>query len=489
MPNGIVTEIKGLETCPAPECNLSSKEVEQFVEELNSYARLFEPAFPRREQWERSQTYLEGLLGDTPRKNVERMALEMGENVRDLQHFVGQSPWKKEPAVIIHQGLIAETLSEADGVALIDESGNVKQGQSSVGVAAQYCGSVGKVANSQVGVEAGYVSRKGYTLVDSQLFMPDEWFDVAHAELRQACGVPTDLVYQSKPEIALKLLQGMLERNPTLAEPLRFRWVAADALYGDSIAFRDGVAELGKWYFTAIKSTLQVWLHRPEVYLPEWQGHGRHPKRLRLLHPTKKATPVEALAAHIPADGWTRATLKEGSKGPIVCDFAFLRVIESRESLPGPDVWLMIRRNVADPNELKFYFSNAPATISLLEMVRICGMRWPIETIFKEGKGEIGLDQYETRSWLGWHHHMLLVALAHHFLVRLRIRLKDQAPALTLELVRLLLTSVLPRPAFDSVLALRMVQYYQLHNYRAYICHRKAKLAQLGPSPFTNVAL
>jgi len=489
MPNGIVTEIKGLETCPAPECNLSSKEVEQFEEELNGYAKLFEPAFPRREQWERSQTYLEGLLGDTPRKNVERMALEMGENVRDLQHFMGQSPWKKESAVIIHQGLIAETLSETDGVALIDESGNVKQGQSSVGVAAQYCGSVGKVANSQVGVEVGYVSRKGYTLVDSQLFMPDEWFDADHADLRKACGVPTDLVYQTKPEIALKLLQGMVERNKTLAEPLIFRWVAADALYGDSIAFRDGIAELDKWYFTAIKSTLQVWLQRPDVYVPAWQGHGRHPKRLRLLHPTEKATPVEALAGHIPADGWTRATLKEGSKGPIVCDFAFLRVIESRESLPGPDVWLIIRRNVDDPSELKFYFSNAPATIALLELVRICGMRWPIETIFKEGKGEIGLDQYETRSWLGWHHHMLLVALAHHFLVRLRIKLKDKAPALTLEQVRLLLTSVLPRPSFDPAAALRMVQYYQIHNYRAYICHRKAKLAQLGASPITNVAL
>lgn len=285
MPNGIVTEIKNLETCPAPECNLSSNEVEQFVEELNSYTKIFEPAFPCREQWERSQTYLEGLMGNSLRKNVERMALEMGENVRDLQHFVGQSPWKKEPVVMIHQGLIAEMLSEEDGVALVDESGNVKQGQFSVVVAAQYCGSVGKVANSQVGVDVGYVSRKGYTLVDSQLFMPDEWFDAAHAELRKECGIPEDLTYQTKPEIALKLLQGIVERNQTLAEPLIFRWVAADALYGDSIAFRDGVAELGKWYFTEIKSTLQVWLQRPEVYVPEWKGHGRQSQAFALTPP------------------------------------------------------------------------------------------------------------------------------------------------------------------------------------------------------------
>jgi SRSO17 transposase len=315
MPKGIVTENKDLETCPEPECNLSSKDVEQFVEELGSYARLFEPAFRRREQWERGQAYLKGLLGDAERKNVERMALEMGENVRDLQHFVGQSPWKKEPAVKIHQGLIAAALGEADGVALVDESGNVKQGQESVGVGPQYCGSVGKVANAQIGVHVGYVSRKGYTLVDNQLFMPEEWFGEDYAERRAACGIPSDLTYQTKPEIALKLLQAMVERNLGLAEPLAFQWVAADALYGDSPAFRDGVADLGKWYFTEIKSTLQVWLKRPEVYLPEWQRRGRRPKRVRLLHPSNTATTVHAVADQIPADGWIRATIKEGSKG------------------------------------------------------------------------------------------------------------------------------------------------------------------------------
>jgi len=114
-----------------------------------------------------------------------------------MQHFVGQSPWRKEAAVLIHQGLVAQTLGEVDGVMLIDESGVVKQGQDSVGVAAQYCGSVGKVANCQVGVHLGYVSRKGYSLVDSRLFVPDEWFDEAHAERRKACGVPEDLSYQT----------------------------------------------------------------------------------------------------------------------------------------------------------------------------------------------------------------------------------------------------------------------------------------------------
>lgn len=489
MPKEIVTEIKHIETCPAPECNLSGKDVEQFVEELEQYTGLFKSAFDRREQWEKSQIYVKGLLGNTARKTVERMALEMGEKIRALQHFSGQSPWEKEPLLAIHQGEIARMLNEEDGVALIDESGNVKQGQNSVGVAPQYCGSVGKVANSQVGVALGYVSRKGYTLLDSQIFMPDEWFDDDHEELRKSTGVPADLSYKTKPEIALELLKSATERNKTLPEPLEFKWVAADALYGDSSAFRDGVAALGKWYFTAIKSTILVWIQRPEVYLPEWKGRGRRPKRLRLRHTTDKAITVQEVAKKIPAEGWTRATIKEGSKGPIVCDFAFLRVTECREALPGQELWLIIRRDVNDPSELKFYFSNAPTDISLLELVRVCGMRWPIETIFKESKGEIGLDHYETRSWLGWHHHMLLVALSHHFLVRLRIKFKDKSPALTFDQVRLLLTSVLPRPVFEASAALRMIVYYQKRNYVAYVCHRKAKLALLGSSNLSNVAL
>ena len=295
MPTGIVTE-----TCSAPEFNLSDKDVEQFVEELDHYVRLFEPAFRRREQWARGRVYLKGLLGDTQRKTAERMALEVGENVRDLQHFVGQSPWQKEPAVVIHQGLMASTLGETDGVMLIDESGVVKQGQDSVGVARQYCGSVGKVANSQVGVHLGYVSRRGYSLVDSQLFMPDEWFDEAHRDRRKACGLPDDLTDQTKPEIGLDLLRAALNRNEQLAEPLLFQWVAADELYGDSPAFRDGIATLNKWYFTEIKTTSQVWLRRPEVHVPPWKGRGRRPTRWRLRHPTDKAVTVQSLVAQIP---------------------------------------------------------------------------------------------------------------------------------------------------------------------------------------------
>lgn len=478
MPKDIV-----IETCPAPECNLSEQDIEQFADEMVEYIELFQAGFGRSEQSEWSQVYVRGLLGNTVRKNIERMALELGVNVRSLQHFMGQSPWPTEPLIAIHQEIVGQTLGEADGVALIDESGVVKQGDDSVGVSPQYCGSVGKVANSQNGVYLGYASRLGYSLVEGQLFMPAEWFTEEYASKREACGVPEKLAVQTKPEIGLALLQRALQRGT-----LPFAWVAADALYGDSPAFRDGVALLNKWYFTEIKSTSLVWQCRPEVYLPEWKGHGRRPTRLQLRQPTDQPLSVQALATQLLPIRWTRTTIKEGSKGPIICDFAFLRIVEARAGLPGPELWLVIRRNLDDPSELKFYFSNAPVTVALTALVRISGMRWPIEIIFEEAKGEVGFDHYELRSWLGWHHHMLLTSLAHHFLVRLRIRFAHLAPALTIYQVRLLLTAVLPKPVFNLASALRWVIYYQKRNHAAYLSHRKTKLARLAALS-SNLAL
>jgi SRSO17 transposase len=248
MPNRIVTE-----SCPAPECNLTVADIERFSPELASYLELFAGSYARPAHAAWSAVYVQGLLGEAVRKNVEQIALGQGVNVRSLQHFIGQSPWSPTPLLAVHQQLVAETLGESDGVVLIDESGVVKQGSDSVGVAAQYCGAVGKVANSQVGVHLGYASRKGYSLVEGQLFMPEVWFRAEYATKQQACGVPQALAFQTKPELGLALLQRAVARGT-----LPFQWVAADALYG--AVWR--CARLPGW-----RGRLgQVVFHRNQVY-------------------------------------------------------------------------------------------------------------------------------------------------------------------------------------------------------------------------------
>jgi len=354
------------------------------------------------------------------RKAIQPMAMALeGGDIQAMQQFIGQGRWQDSKLLKKHRQLVNETLGEDDGVYIVDESGFPKKGDHSVGVGRQWCGVLGKVENCQVGVLAAYASRQGYTLVDCRLFLLEAWFDEDHQERWKKCGIPEETTFKTKPELALEMVQVAVEEGA-----LRFRWVTCDELYGRSPDFLDGVAALDRLYFAEVPCDTHVWKTRPKTAVPEWSGHGPHPTKERLCPGEPDSQRVDEIAASLKPEMWQPYLIKEGSKGPMVAEFAFLRGVAVRDELPGPDVWIVFRRSLSKDAELKVYLSNAPLDTPVKEMVRVAGLRWPVETAIEEGKDGLGMDHYEVRSWLGWHHHMTECFLAHHFLVRCQQRLK-----------------------------------------------------------------
>jgi SRSO17 transposase len=412
-------EINEIDETP-PVLDLTPKEIEALADELVDYHAAFADLYYRVEQAHWGHKYLQGLMLPIERKAIQPMAMALeGGNIQAMQQFIGQGRWQDEKLLQKHWQLVDETLGEEDGVYIVDDSGFPKKGEHSVGVARQWCGVLGKVENCQVGVFGAYVSRQGYTLVDRRLFLPKEWFDEDHRERWEKCGIPDETQLQTKPEIALQMLQAVVAHGG-----LRFRWVTCDELYGRSTEFLDGVAELDRWYFAEVPHDTRVWATRPETGVPEWSGRGRRPTKERLLPGEPASRRVDEIAAALEPEDWRPYKIKEGSKGPMIAEFAFLRGVAVRDGLPGPDVWIVFRRSLGNEPELKVYISNAPSDTPTREFVRMAGLRWPVETAIQESKDGLGLDHYEVRSWLGWHHHMTECLLAHHFLVRCQKRLK-----------------------------------------------------------------
>jgi SRSO17 transposase len=416
-----------------PKMDLAIQDIAHLVEELRAYHAIYSPLFQRREQREAAHSYLQGLLATLPRKSIEPMVLAVDgvapKAVRAMQSFISEGQWNDERLLHQHWKEVEVDLGAAEGVLMVDGSDFPKQGSHSVGVKRQYCGELGKRANCQAGVCVGYGSSQGYTMLDRRLYVPTEWLtDEAYAERRKQCGLPPDLTFKTKPELAQEMLVAVVQ-----SQALRCRWVVADEAFGGNPAFLDGVAGLGLWYFAEVPHSTRVWEARPATHVPPWRGRGRHPQRGRLVEGAPAARTVLAMAGALPAEAWTRQTIKEGSQGPMVAEFAAIRVIAVRDTLPGPDVWLMLRRHL-ETGELKTYLCNAPVDTALAKLVHMSGMRWPIETCFEDSKQLLGMGDYEVRSWTGWHHHMTLVILAHFFVVRMSLRLKkspsgDVAPS------------------------------------------------------------
>lgn len=405
---------------------LTAQEREAIAQALSDYHHAFHDCFYRYEQRRWSALYLCGQLSNLERKTIEPMVLGLcglhPNVVRAVQGFIGFGQWDVARLMHRHQAKVAISLGDPRGVVIVDGSGFPKQGQHSAGVAYQYCGTLGKVANCQEGVFVVYASPQGATFLNGRLYLPEEWFDRDHRARWPACEIPDDTRFRTEPELALDMVRDLVERAV-----IPFQWVLCDEHFGQNPGFLDGIAALGKWYFAEVPSDTRVWLNTPPVEPagPSLLGRPRVRARVRLDAP--RAQEVREIAARLPKSQWQRLTIQEGSKGPVVAEFAFLRVTTARTRLPGPRVWLVFRRSLDAQPELKCYLCNAPATYAPQLLAERSGQRWPIETMLEEAKGEVGMDHYETRTWRGWHHHIAQTFLAHHFLVQVRLQLKKIA--------------------------------------------------------------
>jgi SRSO17 transposase len=257
--------------------------------------------------------------------------------------------------------------------------------------------------------------------MDRRLFLPEEW--AGDRDRRDEAGVPPGVIFRTKPGLALEMVAG------AVAEGVPFRWVGGDSVYGDSPTFAQGVRQLGKWYVLDSSADARVWTAEPRVIPPEQRPRPKRGRPCTQPLVVGEAKRVDEVAAGLPAGAWRRLTVAEGSQGPRVYEYAEVWVWFSEEGLPGPRERLLVRRSLGQEPELKYHRAWAPTEVPLLKLAQVRATRWTIEEDVKSGKGECGLDEYETRGWTGWHHHTTLSMLALAFLVLQRARLGEKRVA------------------------------------------------------------
>jgi SRSO17 transposase len=342
--------------------------------------------FARAEPRRRALAYLRGLLGNVTRKNGWQLAEHAGEATPDgMQRLLASADWNPGLVRDDLRAYVVEHLGDPGAVLVVDETGFLKKGTTSVGVQRQYSGTAGKVDNCQVGVFLAYASAKGRAFIDRELYLPERWTE--DPERCKAARVPEEIGFGTKPELAQLMLERALDAGVPAA------WVTADEVYGGSPTLRQWLEGRGLWHVLAVKCTELLAVDGP-------QGPVR--------------TSAEQLAAAVPAEQWIACSAGHGAKGRRLYDWA--RVELAVPAGPGMARWLLVRRSRRD-GELAFYACYGPAETSLLGLVRVAGTRWAVEEGFQQAKTEVGLDHYEVRRWPGWYRHITLALLAHAFLV------------------------------------------------------------------------
>jgi SRSO17 transposase len=405
---------------------MTPDDVRAAAAQLVDFHERFAPLFGKEQAQDHAYDYLKGLMACPERKSIEPIALLVGHgDASGLQKFVGAGPWPYDDVQAEAQALFADELapsavgSPAGVVGVVDESAFTKKGVHSAGVARQHNGRLGKEDNCQVGVFLVGVTPAGSALLDHQLFLPESWCEPTREakDRRAKAHIPEDVTFRTKPRIAAELVRAV-----AVLGQVELDWVVADEEYGRAGHFLDELELLEQRYVVEVPVTTAVWTADPATCIPASSGRGRKPTA-----PARDAVrTVAALAAELPASAWKALQVRAGAVGPLVFEFAAVRVWAMRHRKPGPPAWLLIRRSLEDEPEVKYYVSNADAETPLPTLALVACTRCRVEEFFEDGKSYLGMAQYETRSWVGWHHHMTLVGLAHLFVTVVRKRLQKK---------------------------------------------------------------
>ena len=410
---------------------MTRKELETVARRLDDFLVDLLAPLGRSERRQWAKIYVQGLLLDGERKSIEPMAGRIeGADLQSLRQFVGQSPWAVEEVQRLLAAKVVDVLSEPE-VWMIDETSFPKAGTASVGVARQYCGALGKVANCQVAVSLHWSTAQMSCPLLWRLYLPKVWLEDA---TRRAAGkIPEGIEYRSKNELALALVDQALDWDlPHLP-------VVADSAYGNDFDFRQALRQRGLSYAVAVEPTTKVWTSDPnKIPVPASKPTGRPRK---FAPPTAFATPQDLaeLARALPAQSWQTVTWRTGSKGPLRSRFAKVKAWAAHgwKAQRHPErraEWLLIEWPEGAESPSDYWLADlGPQPVGLRRLVRTARARWRVELDYRELKEELGLDHYEGRHWLGWHHHVTLVSLAFAFLRQEQSRLKknfwcDAAP-------------------------------------------------------------
>jgi SRSO17 transposase len=390
---------------------LSAAAVRGCESRLGRFVQRYLPLFYRKEQRENAVTVIEGLISGLQRKTCEPIAREHGMHRKPIQSFVGCSTWDDEKVMSEVRRHVKEELADPDAVLVLDPSAFAKKGTESCGVKRQWCGRLGKLENCQVGVFLCYAARGGHAPLDRRLYLPEDWAE--DDKRREKCHVPQEIVFQEKWRIGLAMLDGCREELP-------HGWVGGDDELGRCSEFRAQLRRRDERYVLDVPCNTLI--RDLEAARPRRKHAGRGRKR------EVPFVRVDTWAAAQPAAAWKQVQVRPGSKGPLVVE-AMTRRVQTRDENGhvGPEERLLVTRTVVEGNtKIDYSLSSAGPEVELKELAQAHAQRYRIEQMLEEGKGEAGLDHYEVRSWVGWHHHMTLALLALWFLQTERGRVGEK---------------------------------------------------------------